>query len=112
MVPGSTSANFQLCDIAVMHLSITVRPRRRLLVQLPPTTECRGHLNSRVSAITTRAERTMRARLHRAPASVDLPSVAPILCLCHLSPFSLGHVGWQCQHSRYMTIIITGGSGS
>lgn len=36
MVPGSTSANFQLCDIAVMHLSITVRPRRRLLVQLPP----------------------------------------------------------------------------
>lgn len=32
MVPGCTSANFQQCDIAVMHLSITVRPRQRLFV--------------------------------------------------------------------------------
>lgn len=110
MVPGSTSANFQLCDIAVMHLSITVRPRQRSLVQLPPTTKCRGHLNISVSAVTTRAERTMRARLHRAPASRP-----PVCCsyslLCHLSLFSLGHVGRQRQHSRYMTII-TGGSSS
>lgn len=36
MVPGYTSANFQQCDIAVMHLSSTARLRQRLLVQLPP----------------------------------------------------------------------------
>lgn len=45
MVPSCTSANFLRCDIPVMHLSITVRPRHRLLVQLPqpPNVE---HLNS------------------------------------------------------------------
>lgn len=46
MVPSCTSANFQQCDIPLMHLSITVRPRHRLLVQLPPTAKCRVHLNS------------------------------------------------------------------
>lgn len=38
MVPGYTSANFQQCDIAVMHLSSTARLWQRL-VQLPPTTK-------------------------------------------------------------------------
>lgn len=36
MVPGSTSAIFQQCDIALMHLSITVRPRAAPSGAAPP----------------------------------------------------------------------------
>lgn len=44
MVPGCTSANFQQCDTAVMHLSITARPRQRLLVQLAQPRNVEGVL--------------------------------------------------------------------
>lgn len=55
MVPGCTSANFQQCDIAVMHLSITVRPRQRLFVQLLPFPQPPLTSVSRASSISTAA---------------------------------------------------------